>query len=223
MSEEVCNTHVDITGRMPAEEKLQSSAIRWTRQVDGSYAKEGGLPAEIPTARIFVVDEDDAECAGSKLWPKEEAIALVERKIAEGAYKKLRYEVRPEVSTIEPASAPAVVPLGQPPNSRLCLNVRCKKGPEGTRGIVESRRAKYCCLSCRVAVSRREGRPKAVDLEKPKRKRRSDAKYSSHCERQRAYRARHSRAGLPRAIRDYLAMAGDRTARVTDKATLEPA
>jgi hypothetical protein len=32
--------------------------IRWTRQADGSYAKEGTLPAEISHARIFAIDED---------------------------------------------------------------------------------------------------------------------------------------------------------------------
>jgi hypothetical protein len=49
--------------------------IRWTRQTDGSYAKEGTLPAEISNARIFAIDEDyetnpHAVCPGLKVWPK---------------------------------------------------------------------------------------------------------------------------------------------------------
>jgi len=74
----------------------------------------------------------------------------------------------------------------QPPHDRLCANPRCRKGPNGTRGVLKSQRAKYCCPYCRVDVCRR-GRPKPEQVEKPKRKRRSDAKYASHKERQRAY------------------------------------
>jgi hypothetical protein len=70
----------------------------------------------------------------------------------------------------------------------LCANERCKKGPNGTRGIVKSRsrRAKYCCASCRVSVCRRN-RPKPPDTDKPKRKARKDKKYPSHAARQNAY------------------------------------
>ena len=66
------------------------AVIRWTRQADGSYAKEGALPAEISDVRIFAIDEDyetnpHAVCPGLKLWPKEEAVELVERKISDGS------------------------------------------------------------------------------------------------------------------------------------------
>src|SRR5215471_5300971 len=145
MNIDVCSAPVDETVQMPREDKSQSSVIRWTRQIDGTYSREGDLPAEIPTARIFVVDEDHAECPGSMLRPKEEAVALVERMITEGAYREWRYEVRPEESSVGQAPAPTVVPPCQPPDPRLCSNSRCKKGPEGTRGVVKSRRAKYCC------------------------------------------------------------------------------
>lgn len=74
----------------------------------------------------------------------------------------------------------------QPLQDSLCANPRCRKGPNGTRGVVKSPRAKYCCSYCRVDVCRRS-RPKPEQVEKPKRKRRSDAKYSSPAERQRAY------------------------------------
>ena len=71
-------------------------------------------------------------------------------------------------------------------NDRLCVNARCQKGLGGTRGVVKSRRASYCCAYCRVAVCRRN-RQKREPVQKPQRKRRSDAKYASHAERQRAY------------------------------------
>ena len=74
----------------------------------------------------------------------------------------------------------------QPPHDRLCANPRCRKGPNGTRGVLKSPRAKYCCPYCRVDVCRRN-RPKPEQVGKPKRKRRSDAKYASHTQRQRAY------------------------------------
>ena len=51
----------------------------------------------------------------------------------------------------------------------LCANERCKKGPNGTRGIVKSRRAKYRSGSCRVSVCRRQ-RPKPECAHKPNRK-----------------------------------------------------
>jgi hypothetical protein len=85
----------------------------------------------------------------------------------------------------------------------ICANKRCRKGPDGTRGIVKSRKAKYCCAYCRVDVCRRS-RPKAEQIEKPARKHRRDAKYTSHSERQRAYQARHRPYPLPVAIKDYL-------------------
>jgi hypothetical protein len=74
----------------------------------------------------------------------------------------------------------------QPPHGGLCANPRCRKGPNGTRGVLKSKRAKCCCPYCRVAVCRRS-RPKPEQSEKPKRKRRRDCKYGSHAERQRAY------------------------------------
>ena len=78
---------VGVSGAAPEQESL-----RWTRQSDDSYLKEGTLPADIPTARIFAIDEDyetnpHAVCPGLKLWPREEAVELVERKIAEGSYR----------------------------------------------------------------------------------------------------------------------------------------
>jgi hypothetical protein len=91
----------------------------------------------------------------------------------------------------------------QPPHDGSCANPRCRKGPNGTRGILKSLRAKYCCPYCRVDVCRRS-RAKPEQIEKPKRKRRRDAKYTSHSERQRAYQARHSTSDLPDAIKDYL-------------------
>lgn len=107
---------------------------------------------------------------------------------------------------VEPIPTPAVIEARQTPDSRLCLNPRCKKGPNRSAGIVKSRRAKYCCSYCRVDVCRRN-RPKPEQAEKPTRKRRRDAKYASHSERQRAYQARHSLArhslaGYPEGIRD---------------------
>jgi hypothetical protein len=93
----------------------------------------------------------------------------------------------------------------QPPHDGLCANERCRKGPNGTRGVLKSPRAKYCCPYCRVDVCRRS-RPKPERIEKTSRKRRRDAKYSSHSERQRAYQARHRQSPLPDAIKDYLAI-----------------
>jgi hypothetical protein len=93
----------------------------------------------------------------------------------------------------------------EPPNHGLCANKRCKKGPNDTRGVLKSRRAKYCCTYCRVDACRRN-RPKPEQIEKPARKRRRDAKYSSHSERQRAYQVRHRSEPLPQAIKDYLHM-----------------
>ncbi len=95
--------------------------------------------------------------------------------------------------------------LGEPqlPHYGLCGNERCRKGPNRTRGGLKSPRAKYCCRYCRVDVYRRN-RPKPEEFEKPTRKRRSDAKYGSHAERQRAYYDRHRDYQLPQAIKDYL-------------------
>jgi hypothetical protein len=174
--------------------------IRWTRQAGGSYAKEGTLPADISHGRIFAIDEDyetnpHAVCPGLKLRPKEEAVDLVERKI--------RYELRPEVPTAETAAGRELAPSNRP-SFGLCSNERCKKGANDTRGVLKSSRAKYCCASCRVDVCRRN-RPKPEQIEKPTRKRRRDAKYSSHSERQRAHYARH-RYVLPQPINEYLGM-----------------
>ena len=102
----------------------------------------------------------------------------------------------------------------------LCANERCRKGPNGTRGIVKSRRAKYCCAYCRVDVCRRN-RPRPEQIEKPARKRRRDAKYTSHSERQRAYQARHRPYPLREAIKDYLVIKAGR-AGVVDKRVPEP-
>jgi len=176
---------VGIPGTAPEQE-----SFRWTRQADGSYVKEGTLPADIPTARIFAIDEDyemnpHAVCPGLKLRPKVEAVELVELKIAEGSYRAWRYEIRPEISSAEPPPAPAVGP-SESPAFRVCQNQRCRKGLKGTRGIVKNRRAKYCCASCRVSVSRRN-RPKPECSDKPERKPRSDKKHESHAARQSAY------------------------------------
>ena len=43
----------------------------------------------------------------------------------------------------------------QPPHDGSCANARCRKGPNGTRGVLKSPRAKYCCPYCRVDVCRR--------------------------------------------------------------------
>jgi hypothetical protein len=67
------------------------------------------------------------------------------------------------------------------------------------RGALKSPRAKYCCAYCRVDACRRS-RPKPEQTEKSIRKRRRDAKYSSHSERQRAYHARHRPYQLPQPI-----------------------
>jgi hypothetical protein len=116
---------------------------------------------------------------------------------------------------------PTVIEAPQSPHSRLCSNPRCKKGPDGTPDIVKSRRAKYCCSYCRVDVCRRS-RPKPEQVEKPKRKLRSDAKYTSHSERQRAFQARHSLAGYPQGTRDLLWMKA-RRAGMVDGRVPEPA
>jgi hypothetical protein len=198
--------------------------IRWTRLADGGYTKEGNLPAGTPAVWIFEIDEDYetnpyAVCQGQKLWPQEEAVALVESKIADGSYRARKYEIRPELPSAGPPSVPAMA-LSESPELRLCSNLRCKKGPNGTRGIVKSQRAKYCCRYCRVDVCRRS-QPKPKQIEKPKRKRRKDAKYASHAERQRAHQARHSTADYPHAVRDLLWMK-ERRARMVDKRIQEP-
>ena len=197
--------------------------IRWTRQADGSYAKEGTLPADISHGRIFAIDEDyetnpHAVCPGPKLRPKEEAVHLVERKIAEGSYRTWRYEIRPEASTAETPAARDQARSDRPSYS-LCSNERCQKGPNDTRGVLKSSRAKYCCASCRVDVCRRS-RPKLEQTEKPTRKRRRDTKYNSHSERQRAHYARH-RYIFPEPIKDYLGI-GKRRPGVAVKRASEP-
>jgi len=102
----------------------------------------------------------------------------------------------------------------QTPHDGVCANPRCRKGPNGTRGVLKSPRAKYCCPYCRVDVCRRS-RPQPEQIEKPSRKRRRDAKYTSHSERQRAYQARHSTSDLPDAIEDYLRIKAGRAGVVT--------
>ena len=90
-----------------------------------------------------------------------------------------------------------------PPQDGLCANPRCRKGSKGTRGVLKSPRARYCCPYCRVDVCRRS-RPKPGQIEKPKRKRkrRSDAKWKDDAEKQRQYHA--GLAGLPEGIRALL-------------------
>ena len=95
------------------------------------------------------------------------------------------------------------------PGFRICPNQRCKKGLNGTPGMVKSARAKYCCNYCRIDVCRRN-RPKSEQTEKRERKRRKDAKYASHRERQRAYQARHSTADFPQGIKDLLCDEGQK-------------
>jgi hypothetical protein len=108
----------------------------------------------------------------------------------------------------------------QPPHYGLCANPRCRKGPSGTRGVLKSPRAKYCCTYCRVDVCRRS-RPKPEQSEKPTRKRRRDTKYSSRAERQRAHYARHRSEPLPQPIKDYLGI-GARRAGEAGKRAPEP-
>jgi hypothetical protein len=67
----------------------------------------------------------------------------------------------------------------------------------------------------------RRSQPKPKQIEKPKRKRRKDAKYASHAERQRAYQARHSTADFPHAVRDLLWMK-ERRARMVAERIQEP-
>ena len=201
----------------------EQRSIRWTRQVDGRYAREGDLPADTSAVRIYEIDEDYetnpyAACAGQKLRPKEEAVALVERKIAEGSYREWRYEIRPEVSTAETPPGPAVAPSDNP-TFRICQNQHCKR-LNGTPDVVKGKRAKYCSNYCRIDVCRRN-RPKPEQTEKRERKRRKDAKYASHRERQRAYQARHSTADFPQEIKDLLSMKARRP-RVPDNRVPEP-
>ncbi len=124
-----------------------------------------------------------------------------------------------EIAVSSPVPEPESIPHPretEPPNYGLCSNERCKKGPNDSRGVLKSPRAKYCCAYCRVDVCRRS-RPKDEQIEKPTRKRRRDAKYSSHSERQRAYQERHKSEPLPQAIKDYLQMrAGVAVKRVSE-------
>src|SRR5712692_402840 len=75
----------------------------------------------------------------------------------------------------------------EPPHDGLCANPRCRKGPDGTRGILKSPRAKYCSNYCRVDVCRRKRKLRPEQMGQPKRKRRSDAKWESPVERKREY------------------------------------
>ena len=111
----------------------------------------------------------------------------------------------------------------EPRQDGLCANLRCKKGPNGSRGALKSKRAKYCSASCRVMVCRRS-RPKPEQVGKPPRKRRSDAKYPSDAARQMAYRDRHRvpQFFIPQTVKDYLEMVKDRKATLTDSRPLEP-
>lgn len=204
MNTEAIDGPVELSGWTP-EKETNFRAIRWTRQADGTYRREGNLPAAIPTVKIYVIDEDfetnsPTATPGLRLWPKEEAVALVERKIAEGSYKAWRYEIRPEVSSAEvPATTPAAVE-NQSRDVRLCENSRCKKGPNGSCGVITRSNAKYCSAACRVDSCRcRRRKAKPEEMEKPTRKPRSDRKYRSHAERQRAYDAR--RGGTERLSR----------------------
>jgi len=167
---------------------MNAEVVSWTRQADGSYASTGSLPAGIPTARIFVIDEDRVECQGTKLWLKEEAVALVVRKIAEGSYKAWRYEVRPETSTVPDFADHTQTALAESSDARLCANPRCKRGQDGVRSVVGCSGAKYCCATCRVDVCRRNRRQANADvMVKVTRKPRSDRQHESHAARQRAY------------------------------------
>lgn len=178
-------TSIDCRGRP------MNSVIRWTRQIDGSYAKQGTLPADTPAVRILSIDEDyetnpHAVSAGQRLWPKEEAIALVESQIASGSYRMWRYEIRPEKQKADDPVAPLPATPTKSTEPRICANLHCKKGTDGTRGVVIRRNAKYCCPSCRVSVCRRN-RPKPERAERPRRKTRCDKKYATQAARQRAY------------------------------------
>lgn len=189
MNTETIKMTADVPGRT-SEMGTNLGVIRWTRQADGRYRKEGTLPTELSMVRIFAIDEDSqTACPGQKLWPKEEAVALVERNIAEGSYREWRYEIRPEATESEVATSLPPVSAPQPPDLRLCNNPRCKKGPNGSAGILTDLRAKYCCASCRVDVCRRN-RQKTEDSRWRTRKPRSDKKHPSHAARQKAYHAR---------------------------------
>ena len=187
ISTEAINTQVEMSGGTP---ELES--ISWTRQVDGSYSKEGNLPANTPAVRIFSIDEDyernpNAICPGLKLRPKDEAVALVEGKIAEGSYRAWRYEIRLEKPEADDPLPPIIGVPAQPTEPHTCSNSNCKKGPGGSRGSVTRRNAKYCCPSCRVSGCRQK-KPKPLPPEKTKiRKPRCDKKYPTHAARQYAY------------------------------------
>jgi hypothetical protein len=181
-----------------SEVGINLGVIQWTRQANGSYQRVGQLPDEASTVRIFVSEELQSACSGQKLWPKVEAVALVERKIAEGSYRAWRYEIRPEMPKAGDPVAPVSAALTKRTEARTCANVHCKKGPDGTAGAVARRNAKYCCSSCRVSTCRRN-RPKPERTEKSWRKPRSDKKYASQADRQRAYD--HRKWGAVRARR----------------------
>ena len=200
MSKEDINTPVEASG-CPAEQE----SIRWTRQSDGSYAKSGNLPADTPAVRIYVIDEDyetnpRAVCPGLKLRPKDEAVALVEGKIAEGSYRAWRYEIRLETPKADDLLPPIIGVPAQPTEPYTCSNLNCKRGPDASRASVTRRNAKYCCPSCRVSACRQK-KPKPLPAEKRTiRKPRCDKKYPSHAARQRAYD--HRKWGAVRARRE---------------------
>jgi hypothetical protein len=194
MSTNVMNATDVVNPMIVSTQPDVEGLVRWTRQSDGSYVKEGCLPTSALTARVYAISEDwetnrNGVAPGSKPRPTGEIIALVERKTADGSYLEWRYEIRPEASNVEtPPAVDATTSSG--PQARLCKNERCRRGENGTRAIVKSKRALYCSASCRVAVSRRDGRPKPQEVDRPTRKRRSDAQHKSHAERQRAYELR---------------------------------
>jgi len=115
----------------------------------------------------------------------------------------IKHEVSLSGLEPKPKSKPHMVKT-QSGHCGSCANERCRKGSNGTRGALKSSQTKYCCAYCRVDVCRRS-RPKPEQIKKPTRKRRRDAKYGSHSERQRAHYARY-RYLLTQPIKDYLGM-----------------
>jgi len=97
---------------------LKCRALRLNKnQFDGHdrltvvIRKRVAYQPDTPAVRVFSIDEDyetnpHAVCSGRRLRPRDEAVALVERKIAGGSYRAWRYEIRPEMSESENALAP---------------------------------------------------------------------------------------------------------------------
>jgi hypothetical protein len=108
--------------------------------VESQLDEVNHLLAGIPTVRVHSIDQDyemnpQSVASGLKQWPKEEAITLVEHKIADGSYRDWRYEIRPEISLAEATPAPAAAP-SESPAFRLCANLRCRKGPNSEFGSI---------------------------------------------------------------------------------------